>query len=56
MEMPMHRIVKAHLDSFAKSWGLEADDEQTQFEKFANHAVISARFSSSRATQARRSR
>jgi hypothetical protein len=43
----MHRIIKAHLDSFVKSWSLEAEDEATQFEKFANHAVISARFSAS---------
>jgi hypothetical protein len=43
----MHRIIKAHLDSFVRSWSLEAEDEATQFEKFANHAVISARFSAS---------
>lgn len=41
----MHRIVKAHLESFAKSFGLAADDEATQFEKFATHCVISNRFS-----------
>jgi hypothetical protein len=43
----MHRIVKAHLDSFVRSWSLDAEDEASQFEKFANHAVISARFSGS---------
>jgi hypothetical protein len=43
----MHRIVKAHLDSFVKSRGLEAEDESVQFEKFVNNAVISSRFSSS---------
>lgn len=42
----MHRIVKAHLDSFVKSYGLEADDEASQFEKFAAHCVISNRYSS----------
>lgn len=41
----MHRIVNAHLESFVKSFGLEADDEATQFEKFATHCVISNRFS-----------
>jgi len=41
----MHRIVKAHLESFVKSFGLEADDEAVQFEKFATHCVISSRFS-----------
>lgn len=42
----MHRIIKAHLESFVKSFGLEADDEAVQFEKFATHCVISSRFSS----------
>ena len=28
----MHRIVKAHLDSFVKSWALEAECEANQFE------------------------
>lgn len=45
--MAMHRIVKAHLDSFVKSFGLEADNEASQFEKFAAHCVISNRYSSS---------
>jgi AIPR protein len=41
----MHRIVKAHLESFVKSFGLGADNEAMQFEKFATHCVISSRFS-----------
>ena len=43
----MHRIVKAHLDSFVKSFGLEAEEEAKQFEKFATHCVVASRFSSS---------
>jgi len=43
----MHRIVKAHLDSFVESFGLEADDESVQFEKFATYCVLSNRYSSS---------
>lgn len=41
----MHRIIKAHLESFVKSFALNADDEAVQFEKFATHCVISSRFS-----------
>ncbi len=41
----MHRIVKAHLESFVKSFGLEADSESVQFEKFAAYCVLSSRFS-----------
>jgi len=41
----MHRIVKAHLESFVTSFSLEADDEAKQFEKFATYSVISNRFS-----------
>lgn len=41
----MHRIVKAHLESFVKSFGLEADGEAVQFEKFVTYCVISNRFS-----------
>lgn len=41
----MHRIVKAHLESFVKSFGLDADDEAVQFEKFSTHCVIASRFS-----------
>lgn len=43
--MAMHRIIQAHFDSFIKSFGLEADDEATQFEKFATHCVIANRYS-----------
>lgn len=43
----MHRIVKAHLESFVSSFSLEADDEAKQFEKFAAYTVISNRFSGS---------
>lgn len=41
----MHRIVKAHLDSFVSSFSLEADEEAKQFEKFSTYSVISNRFS-----------
>lgn len=41
----MHRIVKAHLDSFVTSFSLEGDDEAKQFEKFSAYAVIASRFS-----------
>lgn len=41
----MHRIVKAHLESFVSSFSLESDNEATQFEKFATYSVISSRFS-----------
>jgi hypothetical protein len=41
----MHRIVKAHLESFVKSFALEADDEATQFEKFATYCILANRFS-----------
>ncbi|WP_208866845.1 AIPR family protein [Caulobacter radicis] len=44
--MEMHRIVKAHLESFVKSNGLEAEDEAKQFEKFVNFSVISSLCSS----------
>lgn len=40
----MHRIVKAHLESFVKSFSLEADEESAQFEKFSTYCVISNRF------------
>ena len=39
----MHRIIKAHLDSFVQSHGLEAESESSQFEKFSNYSAISAR-------------
>ena len=41
----MHRIIKAHLNSFVQSQGLEADDESLQFEKFAAYCVLSSRYS-----------
>ena len=41
----MHRIVKAHLDSFVASFSLEADDEAKQFEKFSTYSVIANRYS-----------
>ena len=44
--IPMHRIVKAHLDSFVNSHGLAGDSESSQFEQFANFAIISSRISS----------
>lgn len=37
----MHRIVKAHLESFVSSQALQADTEASQFEKFANFCIIS---------------
>jgi hypothetical protein len=42
----MHRIIKAHLDSFIRSYGLEAENESIQFEKFVNYSVISAKLGS----------
>jgi hypothetical protein len=46
LEAAVHRIVKAHLESFVKSFGLDAEDEASQFEKFTTRAVISSRFPS----------
>jgi hypothetical protein len=43
----MHRITKSHLNSFVSSFGLEADEEATQFEKFATYCVLSTRYGSS---------
>ncbi len=37
----MHRIIKAHLESYVRSRGLEAEDEASQFEKFVNFSAIS---------------
>jgi hypothetical protein len=42
MEVSLHRIIKAHLDSFVRSQGLEAEDEASQFEKFVNFCVLSS--------------
>ncbi|VAW95625.1 FIG01049142: hypothetical protein [hydrothermal vent metagenome] len=39
----MHRITKAHLKSFVKSYGLEQHGECTQFEMFVNNAVITSK-------------
>ncbi|MCF8307947.1 MAG: AIPR family protein [Bacteroidales bacterium] len=39
----MHRIIKSHLESFAKSNGLEQFNESTQFEMFVNYAVMSSK-------------
>lgn len=41
----MHRIVKAHLDSFAKQHGFEGDTESVQFEKFSNFCILTSRTS-----------
>ena len=38
----MHRIIKSHLESYVKSWGLEAEDEASQFEKFVNYSMITS--------------
>jgi hypothetical protein len=43
----MHRIIKAHLDGFVKSYALEAEDEASQSEKFVNFSVIAAETPSS---------
>jgi hypothetical protein len=42
----MHRIVKSHLESFTKSFGVEQLDESMQFEMFANYAVLRSRIGS----------
>lgn len=42
----MHRIVKAHLSNFVKSYGYELEEEADQFEIFAAHCVIASRFTS----------
>ncbi|NAT78510.1 AIPR family protein [Dickeya dadantii] len=41
----MHRIVKAHLESFVKSFGIENLEEDVQFELFCNKALLSSRIS-----------
>jgi hypothetical protein len=43
----MHRIIKAHLDSFVQNFGLDGISESTQFEQFSNYAVIASRTASS---------
>jgi len=42
----MHRIVKSHLESFTKSFGLEQLDESVQFEMFANYSILRSRIGS----------
>lgn len=42
----MHRIVKSHLESFTKSFGIEKLDESVQFEMFANYAILRSRIGS----------
>ena len=42
----MHRIVASHLSNFVSENGIEADSDPTQFEKFANFAVLSAKVAS----------
>lgn len=42
----MHRIVKAHLVSFVESFGLGADEESVQFEKFSTYCILSNRIGS----------
>jgi len=39
----MNRIVTSHLNNFVKENGIESDSESTQFEKFANFAVLSSK-------------
>lgn len=39
----MHRIVKAHLDSFVSSFGLASESESSQFENFVNYSIIASR-------------
>lgn len=41
----MHRIVKAHLESFVKSFGIENLEEDVQFELFCNKAILASRIS-----------
>ncbi len=43
----MHKITKAHLESFVISYGLEQYDESTQFEIFTNNAVLSSKLGGS---------
>ena len=38
----MHRIIKAHLDSFVTSYGLEQYKESNQFEMFVNNTILSS--------------
>lgn len=42
----MHRIIASHLSNFVAENGIESDSEATQFEKFANFAVLSSKIAS----------
>jgi len=42
----MHRIVESHLKSFVASFGLNAEEQSVQFEKFSTYCVLSNRFAS----------
>lgn len=42
----MHRIIKAHLNSFVRNFGLEAISESAQFEQFVNYSIIASRITS----------
>ncbi len=39
----MHRITKAHLESFVESYGLAQHRESTQFEMFVNRSVLASK-------------
>lgn len=43
----MHRITKAHLDSFVASYGLEQHREDVQFEMFVNKSVLASKIGGS---------
>jgi hypothetical protein len=43
----MHRIIKSHLSNFVKSFGLEAEPLDQQFEHFCSYAVLYSRCASS---------
>ena len=43
----MHRITKAHLDSFVASYGLEQHGEDVQFEMFVNKSVLASKIGGS---------
>ena len=39
----MHRVIKAHLESFVRNFGLDGMPESAQFERFSNYAVFASR-------------
>lgn len=41
----MHRIIKSHLDNFAKSFGLNDLTESEQFEMFVNYTILTPKIS-----------